>query len=279
MLAVRFGAVCATALALVSLGSTTSVSGQQTALPPVQPSLTVSSTQGLDPDGETVTVTGAGYDEARGIYVAFCVVPPPGQTPTPCGGGADLSGEGGASRWISSNPPDYGVGLAEPYGPGGTFTVQITVNAQLSEQIDCRQVQCAVVTRSDHTRLSDRSLDVIVPVFFDAGPPPSAAPSTPSTVPAPAPTAQSPGPAVTDPPTGNAPSTPATEPITPQSSTTIAVVPIGGDPPVTLSATGAPDATAPEPRGAAPLWPVWVGTAGVAAGLAALAPRHRKQRS
>lgn len=255
------------------------------------PSLTVSKTQALNPTGETVVVRGSGYDETRGIYVAFCVVPPPGQTPTPCGGGADLSGEAGASRWISSNPPDYGVGLAEPFGPGGNFEVTITVNAQLNEQVDCRQVQCAVVTRSDHTRMSDRSLDVIVPIFFDtpatttvlAAPAPTPVPTSTA---APTPTPSAALPANTEPvaasvPGDAGPGATAVPSAVPTSVPTIATI-------TTTAPNAAPgDATTtivsatvmPEPRGSASMWPVWVGSAGVAAGLVALAPRRGRQRS
>ncbi len=145
------------------------------------PSIVVSKTVDLDPNGESVTVTGTGFDECKGVYVAFCVVPPAGQAPSPCGGGVDLTGTNGSSSWISSDPPAYGVGLAVPYGPGGTFTTIVQVEKQLSDTIDCTAVQCAVVTRNDHTRSTDRSQDVIVPVFF-------AAVTTPTVPPTPAPT-------------------------------------------------------------------------------------------
>ena len=61
--------------------------------------------------------------QTKGIYVTFCVVPPPGQLPTPCGGGIDLTGTGGGTNWVSSDPPIYATGLTTPYGPGGTFSV------------------------------------------------------------------------------------------------------------------------------------------------------------
>ncbi len=32
-------------------------------------------------------------------------------------------GDGGASVWISDNPPSYAAGLPRPYGPGGSFRV------------------------------------------------------------------------------------------------------------------------------------------------------------
>ena len=92
-----------------------------------QRTLRASQTQGLSPAGQQVGVAGSGYDESKGIYVAFCVVTPPTTAPSPCGGGIDQTGATGASAWVSSNPPDYGVGLATPYGPGGSFSVNITV--------------------------------------------------------------------------------------------------------------------------------------------------------
>jgi hypothetical protein len=145
------------------------------------PVLTVSKSQGLDPSGETVTVSGSCFDEHKGIYVAFCVVPPPGSPPSPCGGGVATEGSGGLSHWISSNPPPYAVGLTTPYGPGGSFTVTLRPSVMLNPDVDCRVVQCAIATRNDHTRSSDRGQDGIVPVSFAAVPPPApeASPASP----------------------------------------------------------------------------------------------------
>lgn len=197
--------------------------------------LAVSKTQQLDPAGETVTVTGSGYPEADGIYVAFCVVPPPGRTPTPCGGGVDLGGDSGASAWISSNPPDYGVGLAIPYGPGGSFRVSVRVSAMLNSSIDCRLVQCAIVSRADHTHVGDRHLDVIVPVFF-AVPPTTTQPVATTAAPATA------APSTTTPlATSVVPQTPS-QPATTQATTGNGTMPSTGGPPT--SAAGLPS-TAP----------------------------------
>lgn len=137
------------------------------------PSLSVSRQDGLSPDGQTVTISGSGFDTTKGIYVAYCVTPEPGQLPSPCGGGVDTSGTGGASVWISDNPPAYGDGLVEPFGPGGSFTVTLRATPTIGD-VDCRVSSCAVVTRADHLRTSDRSQDVVVPVTF-AGPPEHAA--------------------------------------------------------------------------------------------------------
>ncbi len=129
--------------------------------------LTVSAAKDLAVAGATLTVTGTGYDVNKGIYVAFCKAMPHGETPTPCGGGATTEGSTGASQWISTNPPPYGRGLAIPYGPDGSFSVQLTVAPEISDEVDCLKIQCVVVTRNDHTRTSDHSQDVTVPVGFE----------------------------------------------------------------------------------------------------------------
>lgn len=130
--------------------------------------LTVTPSTGLSRSGATVSVSGRGYDVGKGIYVAYCVDNGPGAAATPCGGGADTSGSLGASQWISSNPPSYAEGLPKPYGPGGSFSVTVKVTPTIGD-VDCTVRRCAVVTRADHTRASDRSQDVRVPVTFAAG--------------------------------------------------------------------------------------------------------------
>ncbi|WP_166345254.1 hypothetical protein [Phytoactinopolyspora limicola] len=137
--------------------------------------VTVSKATGLDAEGETITVTGSGFDLAKGIYVALCVDQGPGQAPSPCLGGVDMDGTSGSSAWISSNPPAYGEGLAEPFedvGGKGSFSVQLSVAAN-DEFTDCLDTSaapngCVVGTRADHTRSADRSADVRIPVSFTA---------------------------------------------------------------------------------------------------------------
>ncbi|MBK6762188.1 MAG: hypothetical protein IPG68_02405 [Micrococcales bacterium] len=114
----------------------------------------------------TLAVTGRGFDERKGIYVAFCVQPPAGEPPSPCGGGVDTTGESGASAWVSSDPPPYGAGLAVPYGPGGSFDVQIRATAHIGD-VDCREMVCGVAARADHTRTTDRTQDVFIPITFE----------------------------------------------------------------------------------------------------------------
>lgn len=134
--------------------------------------LTVSNSVDLDPASQTLRVTGSGYDITKGIYVGLCVVQPANEQPSPCGGGIDKTGSSGSSVWISSNPPSYGVGLAIPYGDYGSFDVEITVSAAVNAAVDCRRVECAIVTKSDHTIVDDRSQDLVIPVTFTGDPPP-----------------------------------------------------------------------------------------------------------
>jgi hypothetical protein len=115
--------------------------------------------------GEKITVTGQHFDETVGIYVAMCVLVKTGILPSPCGGGIDQSGATGASIWISSNPPSYGVGLAKPFLPGGRFSVSIKVSPMIGK-LDCRKIKCAVYVRADHTRGDDRTHDLAIPISF-----------------------------------------------------------------------------------------------------------------
>ena len=128
--------------------------------------LTVSQATGLADTGQTITVSGSGYDVTKGIYVALCVATAKGVLPSPCGGGVDMEGDGGASIWISDNPPSYAKGLPLAYGPGGSFRVSFKVGPVIDKFNDCRAVRCAIVTKSDHTITSDRSQDLQIPVTF-----------------------------------------------------------------------------------------------------------------
>ncbi|WP_246203341.1 neocarzinostatin apoprotein domain-containing protein [Streptomyces tailanensis] len=163
-------AALAVASALILAPAPSAMAAGGSATGPEGQKLTVSKSSGLNPDGETVTVSGTGYNTEKGIYVAFCVDNGAGKTPTPCVGGVDMSGESGASVWVSSNPPSYGEGLAQPYegsGHKGTFSVKIKVRAK-DANTDCTKsgVTCAVITRNDHTRGGDQSQTVRIPVTF-----------------------------------------------------------------------------------------------------------------
>ena len=113
--------------------------------------------------GSMVTVSGKGFDETVGIYLAFCVVPKKGSAPTPCGGGVNKAGMGEASYWISSNPPPYAVGLTDEFLPGGRFTHTVKISRFIGK-VDCRKVKCAVTVRADHLRSTDRTQDLFIPM-------------------------------------------------------------------------------------------------------------------
>mgnify|MGYP003337901387 CR=1 FL=1 len=113
--------------------------------------------------GSTVIVQGTRFDESVGIYLAYCVLPLKGKTPTPCGGGVNKTGIGDASYWISSNPPPYGKGLAIPFQPGGRFREKVLVSRKIGT-FDCAKVKCAITVRADHLLSEDRSHDIFIPI-------------------------------------------------------------------------------------------------------------------
>lgn len=132
------------------------------------PALEVSKTTDLDPEGELVTITGSGYDESKGIYVALCVIPEEGQPPTPCVGEVSMTGDTTQQAWITSNPLPGTEGIVTPFGPGGTFEVELEIIAA-DDSTNCLEVDCAIVSRADHRFPGDRSQDVIVPVTWADG--------------------------------------------------------------------------------------------------------------
>ncbi|MEY3859221.1 MAG: hypothetical protein RL568_651 [Actinomycetota bacterium] len=113
--------------------------------------------------GSTVTVKGKYFDETVGIYLAFCVIPPKGKAPTPCGGGVNKAGLGDSSFWISSNPPPYAIGLTDEFLPGGRFTQMVKISKRIGK-FDCTKVKCAITVRADHLRSNDRSSDLFIPI-------------------------------------------------------------------------------------------------------------------
>jgi len=114
-------------------------------------------------DGAMLTVNGKHFDETVGIYLAFCVIPPKGKAPTPCGGGVNKAGVGDASFWISSNPPPYAIGLTEEFLPGGRFTQKVKISKKIGK-FDCTKIKCAITVRADHLRSNDRSSDLFIPI-------------------------------------------------------------------------------------------------------------------
>ena len=129
-----------------------------------RPKLSVSQVNNLNPNGTTVTVRGTGYDVNKGVYVIVCTQSAPGPQAT-CIGGVNIDGSSASSVWVSSNPPNYAIGLTTPFSPDGSFTVDLVVVAK-SGALDCTVLKCGVVTRSDHLRYTDRTQDVFVPITF-----------------------------------------------------------------------------------------------------------------
>src|SRR5690625_2659929 len=172
----RRGGALVVGLALAAAVFTAAPAAAASASGPDGQQVTVTPSSGLDPDGQRVTVTGSGFDTSKGIYVGLCVDNGPGQAPSPCLGGVDMEGAGGASAWISSNPPAYGEGVATPFtetGGRGSFSVTLDVAAR-DAFTDCLDPQvapngCVIGTRADHTRTADRSADVRIPVSFATG--------------------------------------------------------------------------------------------------------------
>jgi hypothetical protein len=113
--------------------------------------------------GTSLVVSGRGFDETVGLYLAYCVIPGKGKAPTPCGGGVNKAGMGEASYWISSNPPPYAVGLTDEFLPGGRFKHSVKISTNIGK-FDCRKVRCAITVRSDHLRTGDRSNDLFIPI-------------------------------------------------------------------------------------------------------------------
>lgn len=128
-------------------------------------SMTVSKSLKLNPNGADISVSGKGFSTKAGIYVALCVKVKSGTKPSPCGGGADMTGATGASIWLSTNPPSYGIGIAKPIAADGSFKVKLRVAAMIGN-VDCRITQCAIYARADHLRSLDRSADIAFPVTF-----------------------------------------------------------------------------------------------------------------
>lgn len=127
--------------------------------------------------GDRFVVSGSGFDPERGIYVAICAIPDdPTIKPGPCLGGVPeqeaTEVEAGtiqfaASNWIND---DWAWRLfgARSFDDrdSGTFTAYLEVPETSDENVDCREVACAVYTRNDHTAASDRVQDLYIPLGF-----------------------------------------------------------------------------------------------------------------
>jgi hypothetical protein len=127
--------------------------------------------------GDQLVVSGAGYDESRGIYVAICKIPADAATkPGPCIGGVPAqeaqSVDAGTVQYAASNwiNDDWAWKLfgARSYDSAklGTFTAYVEVGEPVDSKLDCTVESCGLYTRNDHTALSDRVQDLYLPVGF-----------------------------------------------------------------------------------------------------------------
>ena len=160
-----------TSIATVTSGKSGTVSSSvvpatTTSVAVNRPKLSVSQTTNLNPGGTSVTVRGTGFDVSKGVYVIVCSQAAPGPQAT-CIGGVNIDGSSSSSVWVSSNPPNYAVGLTTPFQPDGSFIVELVIVGK-SGALDCTAIKCGVVTRSDHLRYTDRTQDVFVPISFSS---------------------------------------------------------------------------------------------------------------
>ena len=153
-----------TTVATTTSSSVVKVAPTTTVVAASRPKLSVSQTNNLNPNGTSVTVRGTGYDVNKGVYVIVCTQAAPGPQAT-CIGGINIDGSSSSSVWVSSNPPNYAVGLTTPFLPDGSFNIELVIVAK-SGLLDCTVLKCGVVTRSDHLRYTDRTQDVFVPISF-----------------------------------------------------------------------------------------------------------------
>ncbi len=133
------------------------------------PSLTVSPTSGLDPDGQTITVTGSGFDPAgnvgtrpplsgqpAGVYVQFSHVSD-GWKPSEGGGGADRPDLGDGFWVIPESSCDaitagpfgsceFGDGSWEQLEDDGTFELELEVARVHAREADHPDGRYAVIT-------------------------------------------------------------------------------------------------------------------------------------
>lgn len=149
------------ALAAATMVAVTGTGLLALAEPAAAASLRVSPSTGLDPNGQTISVSGSGFDPNRnnkfGVYVVFG----PRR--------ADYytnSGNYGAALWV--HPGGAGSGQAR-MSPSGTFSVSLTVKARYTDSsgraVDCTRTRCYVMTFAAHG-VPDRSQDTLIPVSF-----------------------------------------------------------------------------------------------------------------
>lgn len=127
-------------------------------------SVTPSKSTEIDPAGETLTVTGSGFDSSRGVYVWFCEQVGTSGTPAGRPTGANCFGDG---IWVSNTPGAMDGKAA--WSGAGTFSVSIPVVGSFGS-VDCRAAGtvCGIVTRNDHLDAGSYDQDTFTPLAFAA---------------------------------------------------------------------------------------------------------------
>ncbi|TDC61700.1 hypothetical protein E1200_28440 [Actinomadura sp. GC306] len=152
----RAAAVAATALGLL-------LAAPQ---PAFAASVRVSPTTGLDPGGQTISVSGSGFDAARnnkfGVYVVFG----PRRADWATNSNSFL-----AAKWVHPGGAGGGSGQA-PMSASGGFSVSLQVKAKYTDgdgrKVDCLKTRCYVITMAAHG-VPDRSQDTFTPITFRGG--------------------------------------------------------------------------------------------------------------
>ncbi|MCW2529140.1 MAG: putative rane protein [Pseudonocardiales bacterium] len=158
--------------------STPTATPTETALP-VNSVVSVTPTNGLDPDGDSVTVTGAGFaTTGPGIYVGIASISK--FSPT----SMDAFGP---TKWVhlgATPAPGQDV-----LNPDGSFSTTLDIDATFgsgASATDCMTEACAIFTFAAHGS-TDRSQDTTTPLAFEGAVISTPTPTT--TAPAPGPTA------------------------------------------------------------------------------------------
>jgi Neocarzinostatin family len=131
-----------------------------TAAPAAAASVRVAPSSGVA-DGQSVTVTGSGFDPNRnnrfGVYVVF------GPRTANFSKDANLYA---SAVWVHAGG---GGGGQAPLSPSGAFSVRLTAKARYTDgngrSVDCLATRCHVITMAAHG-VPDRSQDTFTPITF-----------------------------------------------------------------------------------------------------------------
>mgnify|MGYP001267567346 CR=1 FL=1 len=116
------------------------------------PLLTVSKAVGLDASGETITVTGSGYNPAQPFYLFLC-----NDVPLTSVSFSFAAGCTAGSKQVTPNPTTATMVQLES---DGTFTTTFTVSRKASWN------GVALYTAANHTAMNDRTQDARRPLAF-----------------------------------------------------------------------------------------------------------------